>query len=96
MKGKVNGARRFEVPMRYDVVLSDLKRVKTEEFQSALNNRFKVERRFATMVRNHGLRRSRYLKLYGAKIHITLANIASNIIRMVNILYHPEIAVLKN
>lgn len=52
----------------------------------------KVERRFATLVRNHGLRRCRYLKLNGAKTHITLANMACNIIRMVNLLCPPNIA----
>jgi transposase len=95
-KGNIHGARRLEVPVRYDAVIHDLKRVEAKEFQAALNNRFKVERRFATMVRNHGLRRSRYLNLCGAKIHITLANMACNIVRMVNLLYLPEIVVLKN
>lgn len=51
-----------------------MNRAKTEVFKNASNNRFKVEKRFATMVRNHGLRRCRYTKLKGAKIHITLAN----------------------
>jgi transposase len=95
-KGKIHGGRRLEVPVRYDAVINDLKRVGTKEFQAAQNNRFKVERRFATMVRNHGLRRARYLNLCGAKIHITLANMASNIVRMVNLLYPPEIAALKS
>ncbi|MDD2482381.1 MAG: transposase, partial [Lutispora sp.] len=57
-----------------------------------LKKRSKVERRFATLVRNHGLRRCRYLKLKGAKTHITLANMACNIIRMVNLLCPPNIA----
>ena len=49
------------------------------------------------MVRNHGLRRSRYLKMFGAKIHITLTNMAANIIRMVKILHndHPKFAMPK-
>jgi transposase len=59
------------------------------------DKRFKVERRFATMVRNHGLRRYRYLRLKGAKIHITLANMACNIVRMVNLIYPPGIALSK-
>ncbi|HEY5556231.1 transposase, partial [Acetobacterium sp.] len=58
-----------------------------EEFNIAYNKRYKVERRFATMVRNHGLRRCRYLRIKGAKIHITMANMAFNIIRMVTLLY---------
>jgi len=65
--------RRLEVPLRYDAVLRDMKRNDTQEFEEASNMRFKVERRFATMVRNHGLRRCRYLRLKGAKVHITLA-----------------------
>ena len=76
---------------RYDAVITDRKRVETKEFVEAYNNRYKIERRFATMVRKHGLRRCRYLRLSGAKIHITLANMACNIIRMVNILYPPDI-----
>ncbi|ABR47693.1 transposase, IS4 family protein [Alkaliphilus metalliredigens QYMF] len=85
--------RKLDVPLRYDAILHDMKRVKTEEFEKASSNRFKVERRFATMVRNHGLRRCRYVKLGGAKIHITMANIACNIIRMVNIIYPPNVSV---
>jgi transposase len=85
--------RRLEVPLRYDAVLSDMQRNATQEFEEAYNKRFKVERRFATMVRNHGLRRCRYLRLRGAKIHIVLANMACNIVRMVNLIYPPSIAV---
>jgi hypothetical protein len=95
-KGKINGARRLEVPVRYDAVIHDSKRIESKEFQAALNSRFKVERRFSTMVRNHGLRRSRYLNLCGAKVHITLANMACNIVRMVNLLYPPGIVAFKN
>ena len=78
--------RKVEISSRYDVVLDGLKRNQTVAFKEALNKRYKVERRFATMVRNHGLRRCRFLKLAGAKIHITLANMACNIVRMVNLL----------
>lgn len=86
-----------KILLRYDAILNDLKRVETEKFKKAYNMRYKVERRFATMVRNHGLRRCRYLKLKGAKIHITMANIACNIVRMVNLLiYPPSIAMHKN
>lgn len=85
--------KRLEVPLRYDAVLRDRKRVETKEFEEASNKRFKVERRFATMVRNHGLRRCRYVRLERAKIHITLANMACNIVRMVNLLCQPSFAV---
>ncbi|HBW36662.1 transposase [Desulfosporosinus sp. BICA1-9] len=78
--------RKVEISSRYDVVLDGLKRNQTMAFQEASNKRYKVERRFATMVRNHGLRRCRFIKLAGAKIHITLANMACNIVRMVNLL----------
>jgi transposase len=91
--GKVlHKGRRVEVPLRYDAVLRDMKRNMTEEFKKASNMRFKIERRFATMVRNHGLRRCRYLRLNGAKIHIVLANMVCNIVRMVNLIYHPGVA----
>ena len=84
--------RRLEVPLRYDAVLRDLKRNDTQEFEEASNKRFKVERRFATMVRNHGLRRCRYLRLKGAKIHIILANMVCNIVRMINLICPPSTA----
>ncbi len=70
-----------------------MKRNITKEFEEASNKRYKVERRFAAMVRKHGLRRCRYLRLKGAKIHITLANMACNIVRMVNLLYPPGIVI---
>ena len=90
-------ARTVDIPIRYDdAVLTDMVRVKTEVFEYASNNCYKVERRFATMVRNHGLRRCRYLRVRGAKIHITMANMACNIIRMVNLLLQPSIAMPQN
>jgi len=96
-KGKPqSGGRRLKVPVRYDAMLHDLKRVETKEFEEAINKRYKIERRFATMVRNHGLRRSRYVKLGRTKIHIILANMACNIVRMVNILCPPSVAVSQN
>lgn len=93
-KGKLSRkSRDVKIPLRHDATLNDLKRVETVEFKNAYNKRYKVERRFATMVRNHGLRRCRYLKLKGAKIHITMANMVCNIVRMVNLLFHqPGIA----
>ena len=92
----VSKGRRLDVPLRYDAVLKDMKWVETKEFEEASNKRFKVERRFATMVRNHGLRRCRYVRLGRAKIHITLANMACNIVRMVNLLCQPEFAASPN
>lgn len=80
------------VPTRYDAMLQDMIRVESEEFKKAYNKRYKVERRFATLVLNHGLRRCRYTKLERAKIHATLANMACNIIRMVNLLCQPSVA----
>lgn len=91
--GKARTKSKFlEIPSRYDAMLRDMDRVKTEAFKKAYNKRYKVERRFATLVLNHGLRRCRYIKLKRAKIHITLANMACNIIRMVNLLCHPSFA----
>lgn len=78
--------RAIDVNIRYDAVVRDTKRNLTHEFQKAMNRRYIVERRFATLVRNHGLRRSRYLRIKGAKIHISLANTACNIVRMVTLL----------
>lgn len=95
--GKVaSKGRRLDVPLRYDAWLNDMKRVETQEFKEASNKRYKVERRFATMVRNHGLRRCRYVGLERAKIHIAMANMACNIVRMVNLLCQPSLAVARN
>ncbi len=87
--------RRLEVSLRYDAILNDMERIKTVEFIKAKNKRFIIERRFATMVRNHGLRRSRYLGMPRTKTHITMANMASNIVRMVNLLYKDDLVTLK-
>jgi IS5 family transposase len=84
--------RRIEVPMKYDVILADRERATTSEFKEACNKRFIVERRFATMVRKRGLRRCRYLGLQRAKAHIIMANMACNIVRMVNLLFQPSFA----
>lgn len=45
------------------------------------------------MVMNLGLRRCRYARLHKAKLHIILANMACNIVRMVNLLCHPSTSV---
>ncbi len=52
--------RKLRVSTRYDAILKDKERNETKEFKKAINNRFIVERRFATLVNNHGLRRCRY------------------------------------
>lgn len=95
---KKNRGRVIKLSTRYDAVMKDMHRVSTEEFKIARDKRYKIERRFATMVRNHGLRRCRFLRIRGAKIHITLANTACNIVRMVNLLWdnlHPSFATSK-
>lgn len=48
---KTKRGRRFELSRRYDAVITDRKRVGTKEFAEAYNNRYKIERRFATMLR---------------------------------------------
>ena len=83
--------RRVSVPLRYDALLFDLNRNKTPEFKEAYAKRFKVERRFGTMVGNHGLRRSRYVGLARTSIHIIMANMACNVVRMVNLLWEPAL-----
>lgn len=77
-KRPLNGAyREVVISTRYDAVIRDMHNVSTAEYKIAPDKRYIVERRFTTMVRNHGLRCSRYLKIDGAKIHITMANIAN-------------------
>jgi transposase len=95
---KKNRGRVLKLSTRYDAVMKDMHRISTEDFKIARDKRYKIERRFATMVRNHGLRRCRFLRIKGAKIHITLANTACNIVRMVNLLWdnlHPSFAIAK-
>jgi len=70
----------------YDIIAKDMARTETEEFQEAYNRRYIVERRFATMVRNHGLRRCRYIGLEGATKHSICANMASNVVRTIKLL----------
>ena len=91
--GKRRTFRRLMIPLHYQAVIRDRKRVETQEFQQAYRNRFIVERRFGTMVGNHGLRRSRYVGLHRTAIHIIMANMASNVIRMVNLLWEPPTGV---
>lgn len=82
-----------EVPTEYKIIINDRDRNNTPEFKESYNKRYKVERRFATLVRNHNMRRCRYLKIEGAKIHIYMSNMACNIIRMVHLSderHHPE------
>ncbi|MDD4391108.1 MAG: transposase [Eubacteriales bacterium] len=87
--------RRLQVPLRYDAALQDLKRNEMSEFTKAYAKRFKIERRFGTMVTNHGLRRSRYMSLARTSVHIIMANMASNIVRMVNLLCGSDMAAAK-
>lgn len=88
--------RRVEINARYDALIHDKKRIETPEFNEAINKRFKVERRFATMVANHGLRRCRYIGMRRAQIHIILSNMCSNIVRMVNLLCKPCVCASSN
>lgn len=80
-------ARTIKISTRYDATIHDMIRLSTDGFKDAINKRYKVESRFATLVRNNWLRRNRFLRLKGAKIHIMLANTACNIVRMVNLLF---------
>jgi hypothetical protein len=54
----------------------------TESYKEASKNRYRIERRHADKVRNHGLRRSRYRGLERTSIHSLLSSMASNIKRM--------------
>lgn len=84
--------RRVDVPLKYYAVLADRERVGTSNFEEACNKRFIIERRFASMVRKRGLRRCWYTRLRGAKTHIIMANMVCNIIRLVNIIFQPSVA----
>ncbi len=95
-EGKIfQKSRTVQISSRYDAVLNDRKRNNEKSFKSSQNNRYKVERRFATMVRNNGLRRSRYIKLNRTTTHVIMSNIACNVVRMVNILCGPDFSAAK-
>ena len=90
--GKIRSKHKtLRLTRRHDAMYLDLKRTETNEFKIAMNKRYIVERRFATLVRNHGLHRCRYRKLPRAIIHITPANTACNIIRMIKLLFRPSV-----
>lgn len=91
--GHFKGARKVTIDVRHRTILKAKKWNQTEAFQVAMNRRYIVERRFATLVRNHGLRRSRYIGMKRTSIHIIMANLASNIVRMVALLRPPIRAV---
>lgn len=83
---KFKNGRFIEVHERYDAVLTDKKLITQEDYIKTINKRYKIERRFALMLRKFGLRRSRYIGLERTKIHILLCNYLSNVIRMVNLI----------
>ena len=96
-KGRIyNRFKTIKVSIRYDAVVNDQKRNAQKSFVTAQNKRYKVERRFATLVRNHGLRRSRFLRLEQTTKHVTMSNLACNVVRMINIIRNQELAALQN
>lgn len=76
----------FVAKARFDAILKDQERVKTEAFQEAKKRRFKIERRFAAGVTNHMMRRTRFIGLEATTKHVALSNIAVNLIRVINLL----------
>ena len=87
---KSPGVRSLRVDPRYATAIKAKRHIETKACQTALNRRSIVERRFATLVRNHGMRRSRFLGITGASKHIMLANTACNIVRLLKILQQPN------
>lgn len=85
-EAKTHSRRELRIDRRYDVVMKDIAHNKTEHFKQAWNRRSIVERRFATLVRNCGLRRSRYLGMAATSKHIILSNIACNIKRLLKLI----------
>lgn len=64
--------------------------MKTDEFHDAKNQRFKIERRFAAGVRNHMMRRTRFIGLEATTKHVALSNIAVNLVRAIRLLEQLE------
>lgn len=90
-ESKTGGRRELRINHRYDAVMKDLTHNKTEQFKIALNRRSIVERRFATLVRNCGLRRSRYLGMSATSKHIILSNTVCNIKRLLKLFQQSEL-----
>jgi len=96
---KFKSGRYIKIDYNYDGVIRDKSRNKQVDFEKTMKKRFKIERRFATMVRKFGLRRSRYRGLERTRIHIIMCNFANNVLRMVNLLsaktaeYQPRVAI---
>jgi IS5 family transposase len=66
-------------------------RIESEEGQEAYRQRYKIEHKIADLARWCGMRRCRYRGLTRAGIHTLLAAIASNVKRMVKLLWEiPE------
>lgn len=84
--GKPARAKVVTIPTSHKLIEADKKHNQTPEFIEARNKRYRIERRFATMVKNHMLRRSRFLKIEGATKHNMFANMACNLVRLTNIL----------
>jgi len=82
---KSPGIRTLSVDLRYSTVLKAKTHNNTKAFKTAYNRRYIVERRFATLVKNHGLRRSRYLGMVATSKHILMANLACNVIRLLKL-----------
>jgi transposase len=91
---KSPGRRELRVDRRYDVVMKDLAHNETEDFKLAWNRRSIVERRFATLVRNFGLRRSRYVGMSATAKHIILSNTACNIRRLLKLFHQSRLHAL--
>ncbi len=76
----------------YEPLYQQMKaRMETEEGKAAYKNRYRVEHKVADLARWCGMRRCRYRGLIRAGIHTLLAAIASNVKRMVRLLWEvPE------
>lgn len=84
-KTKKSTSKKFVTRARFDAILKDMERVKTEAFSKAMNARYKIERRFATGVNNHSMRRTRYIGIDATSKHTALSNITINLIRALNL-----------
>lgn len=89
-EAKTHSRRELRIDRRYDVVMKDMAHNKTEHFKQAWNRRSIVERRFATLVRNCGLRRSRYIGMTATSKHIILSNIVCNIKRLLKLIQQSD------
>ena len=78
--------RTLTLSAEYEQLLADRRRAQTEEFEGLYAQRAGVEATISHLVRDHGLRRSRYRTKAGRELHAILSATALNVRRLLQCL----------